>query len=131
MIQPVEQVRRRYFSTLPAPAREVEPNRLGEVETPAGISGAPAVGPWALSRRPLRTRAPACRRRTLSNGEPTSPCVPEADGMAEPPASLPRPVAMTSRDTLDGYARTAEAGADSRTIGRLQVGGLCDPISRR
>jgi hypothetical protein len=112
------------------PAREVEPVVLAEVEA-AVLSRATELsirGLQAAVRKELlqRDAAAADRRRKRAQRAVDVTVRPMPDGMAVLSAFLPLPLALSIRDSVDGYARMAKADGDSHSIGQLRVGVLGD-----
>jgi hypothetical protein len=116
------------------PARDGDPAVLAQVEAAllptAGDLSVRALR--AAARRELFTLDPAAaeRRRARSERAANVRSRSLGDGMGELAAFMPHPLVTALQETIDGYARMAQADGDPRPLGQLRVAVLSDLVLR-
>jgi hypothetical protein len=86
----------------------------------------------AAARRELVARDAEAADRRRKRAERAADVVVQSigDGMAQLVSTLPAPLAATTFDTVERYARMAKADGDERTLGQLRSAFLADLVLR-
>jgi hypothetical protein len=115
---------------LGAPARDTDPRIVAAVEAAMLplADGLSVKRLRAATRRELVARDAAAAERRRKRAERAADVVVRSigDGMAELVTTMPAPLAASTFDAVDRYARMAKADGDERTLGQLRSACLGD-----